>query len=84
MLETELEDIIGMDAIKKKLRSIALVLSVHYDHRGCSESAHTQSPPLKMDIVLQGNPGTGKTTIARLLSKIFFQLNLTSTSTPIL
>ncbi len=83
MLDDELADIVGMDKIKKKLKAIAGVLSMHYDQRSPSgDTQHARNPALKMDVVLQGNPGTGKTTIARLLGKIFFHLNLTSTRPP--
>ena len=70
-----LDDLIGMDSVKKAVRE--LCQTIQNNLRRKSLGIKIDNP--KIHIVLTGNPGTGKTTVARILGKLFHAMKLLPT-----
>jgi stage V sporulation protein K len=71
-LWAELESLIGLDSVKAQVRALVAFLQVQGQRleRGLPEVATSQH------LVFLGNPGTGKTTIARLLAHMYRTMGL--------
>ena len=65
---------IGLDNVKGEIHRQAAVLRVE----GLRKKAGLESPTITRHLVFNGNPGTGKTTVARLVAGIYRALGLLS------
>ncbi|NUR85726.1 MAG: AAA family ATPase, partial [Nonomuraea sp.] len=72
---TELERMIGLAPVKEQVRSIAASIEAS---RLRAEAGYTASSPTR-HFVFVGPPGTGKTSVARTLAKIFYAFGLLET-----
>ena len=72
----ELDQFVGMKSVKDTIRRIANEISVQQQ---LIELGLAQEGLTKYNFILTGNPGTGKTSVARVLGKVFKALGVTST-----
>ena len=70
----ELNRLIGLEKVKKDVNSLINLVQI----RKLRAERGIEQPPMSLHLVFSGNPGTGKTTVARILSNIYREIGILS------
>lgn len=68
----ELDTLIGLDSVKKEVQTLTNFIKIQQKR----EEQGLQSSSLSYHCVFTGNPGTGKTTVARIVAGIYKELGV--------
>ncbi|WP_409276269.1 stage V sporulation protein K [Neobacillus sp. SCS-31] len=73
-IEEELGSLVGMEEMKKTIKEIYAWIYINKKREEAGLKAKKQA----LHMMFKGNPGTGKTTVARLIGKLFLKMNVLS------
>lgn len=68
----ELDDLIGLDNVKQEVKSLANFVRLQKQR----QEKGLKTPKLSYHLVFTGSPGTGKTTVARIVARIYKDLGI--------
>jgi len=68
----ELKGLIGLEAVKEEVQSLANFARIQHER----QKEGLKTPKLSFHLVFTGSPGTGKTTVARIVARIYKDLGI--------
>ncbi|MBR5381246.1 MAG: AAA family ATPase [Oscillospiraceae bacterium] len=71
-LLAQLDELVGLEKVKENVRSLINLVKV----RKLREEHGLPVPPISLHLVFMGNPGTGKTTVARLIAQLYHAIGV--------
>jgi len=73
-IESELSALVGMDEMKRMIKEVYAWIYINKKR----ETAGLKTSKQALHMMFKGNPGTGKTTVARIIGKLFQKMNVLS------
>lgn len=71
-LLAELDGLVGLDSVKQDVHSLLNFIKI----TKIRKARGMKVPVISYHLVFTGNPGTGKTTVARLVAKLYYQMGI--------
>lgn len=68
----ELDELVGLESVKQEVKTLANFVSIQRER----EKLGLKSAQISYHLVLTGSPGTGKTTVARIIAKLYSKLGI--------
>jgi pantothenate kinase-related protein Tda10 len=72
-LREDFSHIVGMENVKEAIVNMVHTLSLEMATKACTPGYNLE---LRLHVMVLGNTGTGKTTVSRLIAKIYHRLGL--------
>lgn len=76
-LESKLKDIVGLEEVKNYIRSLAAKIKINKQREKMGIMTNNVQT---LHMIFKGNPGTGKTMMARTVADLLYNLNVISTN----